>query len=168
MVFFADSPTPSDSNIKRNMKRLTSTTQKISRLHGVYFNWKVSFNNSTKRKVGVIAQDVQEEYPIIVEQGANNAYLGVRYSELVPIIIEAIKELHEIFFDVDVLDLIRYPMGIFLSKFLALNTANKKVGENLTSRSKEIYLVFSEVARRVEVLLKLVSILRTRQKLRDW
>lgn len=60
------SPTPSDSNIKRNMKRLTSTTQKISRLHGVYFNWKVSFNNSTKRKVGVIAQDVQEEYPIIV------------------------------------------------------------------------------------------------------
>jgi hypothetical protein len=48
--------------------------------------------------------------------------------------------------------------------FFTLNIANRKYGECLNTRAMEIFLISSEIARRVEMLSKLISILRTQQK----
>ena len=46
----------------------------------------------TGNAYGVIAQEVQKEFPEMVEM-QENGYLAVDYRQLVPVIIEAIKEL---------------------------------------------------------------------------
>lgn len=47
--------------------------------------------NPGTTEIGVIAQEVQAQFPEIVNEDANG-YLGVGYERLVPILIEAIKE----------------------------------------------------------------------------
>ena len=72
---------------------------------GVYFSWKQDKETETsglifdtKRHVGVIAQDVQKVLPEIVHELSSSStsskkYLGVNYVEMVPLLLEAIREL---------------------------------------------------------------------------
>jgi len=46
-----------------------------------------------RRHVGLFAQDVQAVLPEAVSPILNGDYLGVNYSDLVPVIVEALKEL---------------------------------------------------------------------------
>ena len=50
---------------------------------------------------GVIAQEVQKEFPEMVER-QDNGYLAVDYKQLIPVMIEAIKELK---YEIDTLKL---------------------------------------------------------------
>jgi len=63
-------------------------------LNGVTFNWNqyAEGKDLTAREPGVIAQQVLDVLPEAVALKANG-YLGVRYEQLVPLLIEAIKEL---------------------------------------------------------------------------
>ena len=45
-----------------------------------------------KKHIGVIAQELQEQFPTLVEEGADG-YLAVNYMELVPVLLRAIQEL---------------------------------------------------------------------------
>ena len=45
------------------------------------------------RHLGVSAQEVQEVFPDAVAKRANDNFLTVKYEKLVPVLIEAIKEL---------------------------------------------------------------------------
>ena len=45
-----------------------------------------------KKHIGVIAQELQEQFPTLVEEGADG-YLSVNYIELVPVLLRAIQEL---------------------------------------------------------------------------
>jgi len=47
-----------------------------------------------KRHIGVLAQDVQGVLPETVDEIAGGKYLGVDYPALIPLLIEAIKELN--------------------------------------------------------------------------
>ena len=49
--------------------------------------------SETDREVGVIAQEVIEVLPEVVTT-RDDGYLAVRYEKLVPLLIEAIKELN--------------------------------------------------------------------------
>jgi len=49
-------------------------------------------NNSGKRHIGLIAQELQDLFPELVEEG-QDGYLGINYVELVPVLIRAIQEL---------------------------------------------------------------------------
>ena len=76
----------SDRNLKTNIKTIDNPLEKITRLRGVYFNWK---RDNTKG-VGLIAQEVEKVFPELVKGEEGNK--GVEYGNLVAPLIEAIKE----------------------------------------------------------------------------
>ncbi|KAJ1403160.1 hypothetical protein B484DRAFT_405195, partial [Ochromonadaceae sp. CCMP2298] len=86
----------SDRRLKTNIQTLEGSLMKISLLRGVFYSWAnqlegVSFD--PERHVGVLAQDVEAVLPEVVHSILGGRYLGVAYAELVPLLIEAVKEL---------------------------------------------------------------------------
>ena len=81
-------PGPSDKALKENILEISGALSKVKQLTGIYYNF---IGNPTKR-VGLIAQDVQPVIPEVVEM-INNSTMGICYSDLVAVLIEAVKEL---------------------------------------------------------------------------
>ena len=89
----------SDRELKTNVENITDALSKIEKLNGVTFNWndlakEVESKDTSVKEVGVIAQEVNQVLPEVVTT-RENGYMAVRYEKLVPLLIEAIKELHE-------------------------------------------------------------------------
>lgn len=95
----------SDLRLKNVQGTITNALDKVQQLTGVKFTWKrESDNPNAKVRVGLIAQDVQavlpeavdDESPDLItdeETGRVSGGLGVRYTEIVPLLVNAIKEL---------------------------------------------------------------------------
>ena len=89
----------SDRRWKENIKSIEDALNKISKINGVTFDWK-ELTNEEKRSqhsneghdVGVIAQEIEKVLPEIVTTRPNG-YKAVQYEKIVPLLIEAIKEL---------------------------------------------------------------------------
>ncbi|MBI5361185.1 MAG: tail fiber domain-containing protein [Planctomycetes bacterium] len=79
----------SDERLKENIKPITNALEKLLGINGVYYNLK----DSTIKQIGVLAQDVQKTLPESVSLVGDKDYLGVDYTSLVPVLIEAMKEL---------------------------------------------------------------------------
>jgi len=84
----AVSTSTSDKNLKTNIATFQNALAKLKGLRGVSFKWKEDLEAGTQ--LGVIAQEVQQVIPEIVTE--SGGYLGVDYSEMSAVIIEAIKE----------------------------------------------------------------------------
>ena len=84
----------SDKNLKTNIQKIESALAKTVTLNGVTFNWNdlAEGKDKNQREAGVIAQEVAEVLPEAVTS-RENGYMAVRYEKLVPLLIEAIKEL---------------------------------------------------------------------------
>lgn len=80
----------SDKELKKNIKPLENSLEKISKINGVNYEWKI---NSVP-DVGVIAQEVREVLPEAV-YNTSNEFLGVTYVKLIPLLIESVKELKQ-------------------------------------------------------------------------
>jgi hypothetical protein len=68
---------------------------KLSNITGKYYEWNEKMTELTGQsgfEYGVIGQEIQKEFPEIVEMG-DDGYLTVDYIQLIPILIEAVKEL---------------------------------------------------------------------------
>jgi hypothetical protein len=83
----------SDIKYKNNIKKIDSALDKLDKISGVEFEWN-SDSPYEGRDIGVLAQDVEKVLPEIVTTRSNGAK-AVRYEKLVPLIIEAIKELKD-------------------------------------------------------------------------
>jgi len=84
---------PSDKTFKENIKPVTNALDKVSKLQGVTFDWKESESIlDIKEDIGFIAQDVQEVLPELVRENEDGK-LSLRDKGIVPILVEAIKEL---------------------------------------------------------------------------
>ena len=81
----------SDINYKKNIRPIESALDKLDKINGVSFEWNDNAPYSGT-DVGVIAQEVEMVLPQIVTTRRNGAK-AVRYEKLMPLIIEAIKEL---------------------------------------------------------------------------
>ncbi|PKP37447.1 MAG: hypothetical protein CVT98_06065, partial [Bacteroidetes bacterium HGW-Bacteroidetes-15] len=85
----------SDRRWKSNIVSLDNSLQKITKLNGVSFNWRV--NEFPKKDfkpgtyIGFIAQDVEKVIPEIVSTD-KEGYKSIDYAVLAPHIVEAIKE----------------------------------------------------------------------------
>ena len=79
----------SDVRLKENITPLEGAIDKISSLHGIYFNNRGE--SADEREVGVIAQEVEKVLPEVVSEDADG-YKSVDYSKLTPLLIEAVKE----------------------------------------------------------------------------
>ena len=78
----------SDERLKENIYTIDNALDRVDAIDGVYFDWK----ESGERKLGVIAQQVQKVLPEVVSED-KKGYLNVDYSGIVPVLLEAIKEL---------------------------------------------------------------------------
>ncbi|MFV1968778.1 MAG: tail fiber domain-containing protein, partial [Pirellulaceae bacterium] len=89
---------PSDRRLKRNIQPVRNSLDTVTRLSGVTYEWRTdeypdrSFEEG--RHIGFIAQDVETVVPEAVTVGPDGTY-SMRYQEIIPILVEAIKEQQE-------------------------------------------------------------------------
>jgi len=92
----------SDARLKENIRKLETPLKKVCSLKGIKFDWKNEKNN--KNIIGFIAQEVEKIIPEVVKTSEALADgregspsidnpKSVGYAELVPYLVEAIKEL---------------------------------------------------------------------------
>ena len=83
----------SDISLKTDVKTIDSPLQKISAIRGTEFNWDSRKDTPYEgRDYGVIAQEVEKIFPEMVVT-RENGIKAVRYDRLIPVLIEAVKEL---------------------------------------------------------------------------
>ena len=88
----------SDERLKTNFEPIENAVDKVSKLNGFTYNFneigeELGFDASL-RHAGVSAQEVQAVLPeAVCPAPASDEYLTVKYDKLVPLLIEAIKEL---------------------------------------------------------------------------
>jgi len=83
----------SDQRLKENIKPIENALDKILTINGISYN----LIGDKTIELGVIAQDVQQTIPEVVKVvDPENGYLGVSYLQLVPVLIEAVKEQQKI------------------------------------------------------------------------
>lgn len=83
-----DVDSTSDIRLKENIKTIDNALNKTVQLRGVYFNRL----GETDKKIGVIAQEVEQILPEVVHKNPNGIRT-VSYGNMVGILIEAIKDL---------------------------------------------------------------------------
>ena len=83
----------SDERLKNINGIIENALDKLCTLRAVNYSWKE--DNTNKKYIGLIAQDVQKVLPEVVDINENDEMktLGVRYTELIPVLIKAIQEL---------------------------------------------------------------------------
>jgi len=90
----------SDRRLKTDVEPISDALQKVSRLQGVYFNWiqneESGLRLDDKRHIGLMAQEVQAVLPEAVGESPLDAkYLGVDYTALTPLLVEAIHDVKD-------------------------------------------------------------------------
>ena len=75
--------------MKKNIHDLPYGLAEVLKLKPVGYNWK---NNTGGNKIGLIAQEVRKIIPEVVVGDEAKENLGMNYAELVPVLINAIKE----------------------------------------------------------------------------
>jgi len=87
----------SDRRFKKDIVSIESALENVMKLRGVSYKWRTNeypekkFEDGTQ--LGVIAQEIEEVFPEVVvtdEEG----YKSVEYGHLVPVLLEAVKELN--------------------------------------------------------------------------
>ena len=78
----------SDISLKKNLLKIENALEKVEQINGYTYEFKA---DDSKRHAGVIAQEIQEVIPEIVNKG-NDGILGVEYGNISALLIEAIKE----------------------------------------------------------------------------
>lgn len=78
----------SDKNLKKNIRPIDNSLEKLASINGVSFDWK----HTQESSMGVIAQEVEQIFPELVNTAE---YKSVNYNGLIGVLIEAVKELKE-------------------------------------------------------------------------
>jgi len=82
----------SDERLKDNAKPIESALEKVKKISGVEFDWNDKQNIHTGHDVGVLAQQIEAVLPEAVTT-REDGYKAVKYEKIIPLLIEAIKEL---------------------------------------------------------------------------
>jgi len=82
----------SDARLKTNIVPLSKTLNAIQEINGYTYHWKDESNPD--QQIGLLAQELQKVYPQLVNENANGE-LSVNYIGMVPVLLEAIKELQK-------------------------------------------------------------------------
>jgi hypothetical protein len=99
----------SDGRLKENVKNIESPLDKLNKINGVTYDWKLedcakwNFEPANKSDIGFIAQEIQAiipeavaPAPFDVDENGNSRsgenYLTVKPEKVIPLLVEAIKE----------------------------------------------------------------------------
>jgi hypothetical protein len=99
----------SDKRLKENIITISSALDKVDKINGVYFNFtdkanELNGNLSKNKQIGFLAQEIQAVLPEIVKPApfdidsngnsiSGENYLTIQYEKVVPLLLQAIKEL---------------------------------------------------------------------------
>ena len=83
----------SDKRLKDNLTKIEASLEKVSKLNGYSFDWNDNQQSYSGHDYGVVAQEVEAIFPELVRT-RDNGYKAVKYEKLIPVLIEAIKELN--------------------------------------------------------------------------
>jgi hypothetical protein len=81
----------SDKKLKDNIKNIPNPLEKLEKLNGVEFDWNDKQDLYKGHDIGVIAQEVEEVLPEIVDT-REDGHKAVKYDRMVALLIEAVKE----------------------------------------------------------------------------
>jgi|GEM_PF-2904869 len=84
----------SDIRLKKEIKELNGTLEKVMNLHPISFIWNEKSENSGKKDIGIAGQEIEKYFPELVFK--NNGYISVDYSKLSVVAISAIREQQKI------------------------------------------------------------------------
>lgn len=89
----------SDDRLKKRLGNIENALRKIQSLTGFYYEANEtaqSLGYKPKKEIGLSAQEVQKVFPeIVVPAPIDEQYLTIYYEKLIPVLVEAIKELTE-------------------------------------------------------------------------
>jgi hypothetical protein len=80
----------SDANLKTNIQPSPYGLNEVMQLHPVQYNWKEAPDGN--KEVGLLAQDVLKLIPEAVVIPEDGSAMGMKYSELIPVLIKAFQE----------------------------------------------------------------------------
>ena len=80
----------SDKKFKDNVLIIPNALEKILKIRGVSFDWNDKQKVYSGKDVGVIAQEIEEVLPEVVETRKTGK--AVKYEKIVPLLIEGIKD----------------------------------------------------------------------------
>ncbi len=83
----------SDMRLKKDINHLENVLQKLASLNGYSFHWQDKAN-SDKLQIGLMAQEVEQQFPELVEAN-ENGFKSVNYNGLVPVLLEGVKDLQK-------------------------------------------------------------------------
>jgi hypothetical protein len=87
----------SDDRLKTRIENISGALEKLQTLNGFYYkanDLAQSLGYTDKTEVGLSAQEVQEVLPeVVVPAPIDEKYLTIHYERLIPLLVEAIKEL---------------------------------------------------------------------------
>ena len=84
----------SDLSFKENVSTLENPLAKVMQIRGTEYDWKEGNKSYKGHDVGVIAQDVEKVLPEAVSTKPDGTK-GVHYNKLIPLLIEAVKDLSQ-------------------------------------------------------------------------
>jgi polyhydroxyalkanoate synthesis regulator phasin len=84
-----DIPSQSDRRLKTDVESLEGGLDAVLDLRPVSYTWR---ENGSETKLGLIAQEVRDVLPEIVSSPDDDGYLGVDYTELVAVLVDAIQD----------------------------------------------------------------------------
>ena len=82
----------SDARVKTDIETIPNALDKVNKLRGVTFK-RTDEGSTDKRMMGVIAQEVLDVVPEVVNQRDSDGHYSVSYGNMVGVLIEAVKEL---------------------------------------------------------------------------
>ena len=92
LIATGDVQSNSDERLKENVETIENALDKVSKLRGVYFDMK---SRPGVRKIGLIAQEVEQVLPEVVSTNEEDGIKSVAYANVVGLLVEAIKELKD-------------------------------------------------------------------------
>jgi hypothetical protein len=96
-VYAGDFATASDIALKNVEGNIEDSLSKILSLRGIRYTWNDAAQNmgfaKNQKQIGVVADDIEKILPELIKYD-NDGYKLVSYDRLVPVLIEAIKELY--------------------------------------------------------------------------
>ena len=92
----------------------TLTREEFTERYPVYDETSQLFQ---KKHYGLIAQELQELYPDLDYETNNEGYLGINYTEIIPMLIQSIQELHR------EIEILKNPVGVLKDGAVATDVA---------------------------------------------
>ncbi len=131
---------PSDKRLKKDIVDITGVLERLVQLEGYRYRYNDIKSKDTETvHFGVIAQELKVLYPELVKQG-DDGYLSVNYMGLIPLLLEAVKELNA-----------------QNQTLMAENDQLEKTNSNLEVRQSKDEERFSELESKLNKLMMLVA-----------